>query len=128
MISFHTQGNCNRSPKYGLKGEIESRRTSSPIGWYEGENRKAKALPSKELASHFKHIKYAQLNSDVFTGVGTSLTWMSLRVKFHVANYRVVNDSLKAGKHVIVEKPLAGNIEQAHDMLKLTQEYSVAFS
>jgi len=29
---------------------------------------KAKALPNKELAEHFKHIKYSQLNSDVFTG------------------------------------------------------------
>ena len=38
------------------------------IGWYESGKRKAKALPSKELAEHFKHIKYTQLNSDVFTG------------------------------------------------------------
>ena len=39
------------------------------VGWYESGNRKAKALPNKELAEHFKHIKYTQLNSDVFTGV-----------------------------------------------------------
>jgi integrase/recombinase XerD len=38
------------------------------VGWYEGGNRKAKALPSKELAEHYKQIKYSQLNSDVFTG------------------------------------------------------------
>jgi len=38
------------------------------VGWYESYKRKAKALPTKELAEHFKHIKYAQLNSDVFTG------------------------------------------------------------
>ncbi|MHC4115516.1 MAG: tyrosine-type recombinase/integrase, partial [Planctomycetota bacterium] len=38
------------------------------VGWYENGNRKAKALPSKELAEHYKHIKYTQLNSDVFTG------------------------------------------------------------
>jgi len=37
-------------------------------GWYESGKRKAKALPSKELAEHFKQIKYTQLNSDVFTG------------------------------------------------------------
>ena len=37
-------------------------------GWYESGNRKAKALPNKELAEHFKQIKYTQLNSDVFTG------------------------------------------------------------
>lgn len=39
------------------------------VGWYESGNRKAKALPTKELAEHYKHIKYSQLNSDVFTGV-----------------------------------------------------------
>ena len=38
------------------------------VGWYESGNRKAKALPTKELAEHYKHIKYTQLNSDVFTG------------------------------------------------------------
>jgi integrase len=38
-------------------------------GWYEGGKRKAKALPSKTLAEHFRNMKYAQLNSDVFTGV-----------------------------------------------------------
>ena len=37
-------------------------------GWYEGGKRKSKALPSKELAKHYKQIKYSQLNSDVFTG------------------------------------------------------------
>ncbi len=30
---------------------------------------KAKALPSKALAEHFRNMKYAQLNSDVFTGI-----------------------------------------------------------
>jgi integrase len=38
-------------------------------GWYEGGKRKAKALPSKALAEHFRHMKYAQLNSDVFTSI-----------------------------------------------------------
>ena len=38
------------------------------VGWYESGKRKAKALPSKELAEHYKYTKYTQLNSDVFTG------------------------------------------------------------
>ena len=38
-------------------------------GWYESGKRKAKALPSKTLAEHFRNMKYAQLNSDVFTGI-----------------------------------------------------------
>ncbi len=51
-------------------------------GWYESGNRKAKALPSKELAEHFKYIKYTQLNSDVFTGI-VSANWQQM-----VAEYR----------------------------------------
>jgi len=43
-------------------------------GWYESGKRKSKALPSKELAEHFKQIKYAQLHSDVFTGT-VSVGW-----------------------------------------------------
>ena len=39
------------------------------MGWYETGKRKAKAFPTKSLAEHFRHIKYAQLNSDVFTSV-----------------------------------------------------------
>jgi integrase len=38
-------------------------------GWYENGKRKAKAFPTKSLAEHFRHIKYTQLNSDVFTSV-----------------------------------------------------------
>ncbi|MCK5000486.1 MAG: site-specific integrase [Anaerohalosphaera sp.] len=47
------------------------------VGWYESGKRKAKALPSKELAEHFKHIKYTQLNSDVFTGM-ISVDWFQM--------------------------------------------------
>jgi integrase len=39
------------------------------VGWYEAGKRKAKALPTKALAEHYRHIKYTQLNSDVFTSV-----------------------------------------------------------
>ena len=38
-------------------------------GWYENGKRKAKALPTKALAEHYRHIKYIQLNSDIFTSV-----------------------------------------------------------
>jgi len=46
-------------------------------GWYEDGKRKSKALPSKELAEHYRHIKYAQLNSDVFTGIVT-VEWQEM--------------------------------------------------
>ena len=47
------------------------------VGWYEDGKRKSKALPSKELAEHYKHIKYAQINSDVFTGI-VSVDWQEM--------------------------------------------------
>ena len=47
------------------------------VGWYESRNRKAKALPTKELAEHYKQIKYSQLNSDVFTGV-VAVDWQQM--------------------------------------------------
>ena len=46
-------------------------------GWYENGRRKAKALPTKALAEHFRHIKYTQLNSDVFTSV-TDFDWRQI--------------------------------------------------
>jgi integrase len=46
-------------------------------GWYESGIRKAKALPSKELAKHFKQIKYTQLNSDVYTSI-VSTDWQQM--------------------------------------------------
>lgn len=46
-------------------------------GWYEDGKRRSKALPSKELAEHYKQIKYAQLNSDVFTGIIT-IDWQEM--------------------------------------------------
>jgi len=42
------------------------------VGWYESGKRKAKALPTKALAKHYRQIKYSQLNSDVFTGTVTA--------------------------------------------------------
>jgi len=65
------------------------------VGWYESGKRKAKALPTKALAEHYRQIKYAQLNSDVFTGTIT-VDWQQM-----VEEYRhdkqvagVVQDSL----------------------------------
>ena len=65
------------------------------IGWYESGKRKTKALPSKALAEHFRKIKYAQLNSDVFTGT-VSIDWSQMRIDYlhskKVAGY--VEDSI----------------------------------
>ena len=47
------------------------------VGWYEDGKRKSKALPSRELAEHYRHIKYTQLNSDVFTGIIT-VDWQEM--------------------------------------------------
>lgn len=51
------------------------------VGWYEISKRKTKALPSKALAEHFRRIKYAQLNSDVFTGIVT-IDWEQMRNEY----------------------------------------------
>jgi integrase len=51
-------------------------------GWYEGGKRKAKALPTKALAEHFRNIKYAQLNSDVFTSV-VDFNWQQMVNEYH---------------------------------------------
>jgi integrase len=51
------------------------------VGWYESGKRKAKALPSKALAEHFRQMKYAQLNSDVFTGTVT-VDWAQMREEY----------------------------------------------
>jgi len=65
------------------------------VGWYESGKRKAKALPTKALAEHYRQIKYTQLNSDVFTGTVTA-DWQQM-----VEEYRhdkqvagIVEDSL----------------------------------
>jgi len=65
------------------------------VGWYESGKRKAKALPTKVLAEHYRQIKYTQLNSDVLTGTVT-VDWQQI-----VEEYRhckqvagVVEDSL----------------------------------
>jgi len=47
------------------------------VRWYEGGKRKAKALPNKSLAEHFRHIKYTQLNADVFTSI-VDLDWQHM--------------------------------------------------
>jgi integrase len=54
------------------------------VGWYEGGKRKAKALPGKALAEHFRNMKYAQLNSDVFTGIVDS-EWHQLIEEYRKA-------------------------------------------
>jgi len=53
-------------------------------GWYEGGKRKAKALPTKALAEHFRNIKYTQLNSDVFTSV-VDFNWRQMCNEYHRA-------------------------------------------
>ncbi len=51
------------------------------VGWYESGKRKAKALPSKALAEHYRQIKYVQMNSDVFTGTVT-VDWPQMRDEY----------------------------------------------
>jgi len=52
------------------------------IGWYENSQRRAKALPSKALAEHYRQIKYNQLNSDVFTGIVIT-DWLQMSEEYY---------------------------------------------
>jgi integrase len=54
------------------------------VGWYESGKRRAKALPTKALAEHFRNIKYTQLNSDVFTSV-VDFDWQQMCNEYHHA-------------------------------------------
>lgn len=54
------------------------------VGWYESSKRKAKAFPNKGLAEHFRHIKYTQLNSDVFTSV-VDFNWQQMIEEYRKA-------------------------------------------
>jgi len=51
------------------------------VGWYVSGKRKAKALPTKILAEHYRQIKYTQLNSDVFTGTVTA-DWQQMTEEY----------------------------------------------
>ena len=51
------------------------------VGWYESGKRKAKALPTKKLAEHYRQIKYSQLNSDVFTGT-IAVDWQQMKDEY----------------------------------------------
>ena len=69
MPAIHwTRGKCRYNGGHeeamGLQAEEHQRLVG---GVYEGRKRKAKAFPNKSLAQHFRHIKYMQLNDDVFT-------------------------------------------------------------
>lgn len=56
-------------------------RTGYWVSWYENGKRKAKVLPTKALAEHYQHIKYQQLNSDVFTSA-VNLPWPEVKMEF----------------------------------------------
>jgi integrase len=62
-------------------------------GWYESGKRKAKALPSKALAEHYRHIKYTQLNSDVFTG-NVTVDWAQVLEEY--THYKKVKGDMQA--------------------------------
>lgn len=54
------------------------------VGWYESGKRKAKAFPNKDLAEHFRQMKYAQLNSDVYTSK-VNVDWQQLIEEYRFA-------------------------------------------
>ncbi len=76
-----------------------------------------KAKDFAKLLGGVRHCTdYRQMLED------TDIEAVDIAVPIHL-NYQVVKDSLAAGKHVIVEKPLAANMEQAKQMLKFPDQY-----
>jgi integrase len=67
-------------------------------GWYEGGRRKAKAFPTKALAEHFRHIKYTQLNSDVFTSI-VDFNWSQIVEEYR--RYKQVEGLVEASLYEI---------------------------
>ena len=63
------------------------------VGWYESGKRKAKALPTKALAEHYRRIKYSQLNSDVFTGT-VAVDWAQMKEEY--TRYKKVKGDVQA--------------------------------
>lgn len=51
------------------------------LRWQENGKRIMKTFPTKSLAEHFRHIKYQQLNSDVFISA-IDIPWKSLKEEF----------------------------------------------
>jgi len=51
------------------------------VAWREFGKQKSKLLPTKRLAEHFRHIKYQQLNTDVFISP-IRLSWPEVKKEF----------------------------------------------
>lgn len=51
------------------------------VAWYENGRQRTKLLPTKALAEHFKHLKYHQLNFDVFA-TPVKLPWPDIKREF----------------------------------------------
>jgi predicted dehydrogenase len=75
---------------------------------------------AKEFSELAGGVKYYLDYKDLLKDKDVEAVDISLPINL---NYRITIDSLKAGKHVFLEKPLAGSMAEAKKMLGLKTEY-----
>lgn len=75
---------------------------------------------AKEFAQRVGGVEYVLNYKDLLARDDVEAVDIMLPI---CLNYQAVKDSLQAQKHVIVEKPLAGSLEQAEQMVEFESEY-----
>jgi predicted dehydrogenase len=75
---------------------------------------------AKEFSELIGGVKYYLDYKDLLKDKNVEAVDITLPINL---NYRVTIDSLKAGKHIFLEKPLAGSMAEAKKMLGLKAEY-----
>ncbi len=75
---------------------------------------------AKEFSQMVGNVPYVTDYKDILNN--TEIEAVDIVLPIHL-NFEVTKDSLEAGKHVIVEKPLAANMEEASAMLSFETKY-----
>ena len=75
---------------------------------------------AKEFSSILGGVPYFLDYRDLLNGKNVEAVDIALPIDL---NYQAARDSLEAGKHIILEKPLAANLEDAEKMLEFPNKY-----
>ena len=83
-------------------------------GIYDIDNDKAKKIAEERKRKSFDNIEDAISNSNAIVLASPTTT-----------HYEIARKILKAGKHILIEKPIASSIEEADELVALAKENSV---
>ena len=75
-----------------------------------------------EIKNEYKDISFSQKPSFIFEDKEIDAVIISTPANTH---YELAIQSLNSGKHVFIEKPMAQNINQINDILRLSQEINL---